>query len=112
MKAGIAFLMYHELELPGRALCQTDPGYTRYIVTASAFHGHLSHLKNIGYQGLSVGKALQFSGEREVAITFDDGCETDVEVAAPMLTKFGFGATFYVTSGRLGQRGYMSNATA
>ena len=30
----IVFLMYHELELPGRRLCQSEPGYVRYILAA------------------------------------------------------------------------------
>jgi len=28
----IVFLMYHELELPGRKLSQSEPGYVRYIL--------------------------------------------------------------------------------
>jgi peptidoglycan/xylan/chitin deacetylase (PgdA/CDA1 family) len=42
-----------------------------------------------------------------VTITFDDGCETDLLVAAPILKEFGFGATFYVTTGWTGNRGFM-----
>jgi peptidoglycan/xylan/chitin deacetylase (PgdA/CDA1 family) len=110
MEAGRAFLMYHELELPGRSLCQSDPGYTRYIVAASAFESQIRHLKSLDYEGLSVGRALEFSGGKSVAITFDDGCETDLVVAAPALTELGFGATFYVTTGFLGRPGFMSES--
>ena len=110
MDAGIAFLMYHELELPGRELCQSDPGYTRYIVAASEFERQMRHLKGLGYEGTSVGRAIQFGGGRKVALTFDDGCETDLIAAAPVLTALGFGATFYATLGFLGKRGYMAEA--
>jgi hypothetical protein len=34
---GIVFLMYHELELPGRALAQQEPGYVRYILAETTF---------------------------------------------------------------------------
>jgi peptidoglycan/xylan/chitin deacetylase (PgdA/CDA1 family) len=110
MAAGVAFLMYHELELPGRALCQSDPGYTRYIVAASEFDRQMRHLNSAGYQGLSVGQAMEFSGGLKFALTFDDSCETDLIAAAPVLKALGFGATFYATVGFLGQRGYMSEA--
>jgi peptidoglycan/xylan/chitin deacetylase (PgdA/CDA1 family) len=110
MVSGIAFLMYHELELPGRGLCHSDPGYTRYIVPVSAFEGQLRYLKSLGFQGVSVGDALTFTGERKFVITFDDGCETDLIAAAPILAKFAFGGTFYITVGFLGRRGYMSES--
>jgi len=110
MDPGVAFLMYHELESPGRKLCQSDPGYTRYIVPASAFESQVRTLKSLGYQGIDVAQALEFSSGQKVVITFDDGCETDLEVAAPILSDLSFGATFYVTAGFLGQRGYMTEA--
>lgn len=110
MEAGRVFLMYHELELPGRPLCQSDPGYTRYIVPASTFESQMRHLKSLGYSGVAVGRALEFAKASSVALTFDDGSETDLLVAAPALESCGFGATFYVTVGFLGRRGYMSEA--
>src|SRR5438309_3542924 len=79
MDTGVAFLMYHELQLPGRELCQSDPGYTRYIVSASAFENQIRSLRSLGYQGIDVRQALENSGPKKVVITFDDGCETDLE---------------------------------
>ena len=110
MNAGVAFLMYHELELPGRELCQSDPGYTRYIVPASAFESQMRCLKELGYQGVSVSQSLAPSAGKKVVITFDDGCATDLEVAAPVLRALNFSATFYVTAGFLGRRGFMTAA--
>jgi peptidoglycan/xylan/chitin deacetylase (PgdA/CDA1 family) len=106
---GIVFLMYHELELPGRSACQSEPGYVRYVLPASEFQAQMQSLKQLGMHGLSVSDALAFPDEPAVAITFDDGCETDVLTAAPILRELGFGATFYVTVGFLGRRGYMSH---
>jgi len=104
----IVFLMYHELELPGRALCQSAPGYTRYILKVGDFRAQLAWLKAAGWRGFSVSTALDFPAEPGVVITFDDGCETDLITAAPLLREFGFEATFYVTSGLLGTPGYLS----
>jgi peptidoglycan/xylan/chitin deacetylase (PgdA/CDA1 family) len=108
MKSATAFLMYHELELPGRDLCLSDLGYRRYVLAASDFERQMRKLKNLGYQGASVGAALDFSGLKQVAITFDDGCETDLITAAPILSELGFSATFFVTVGFMGRRGSLT----
>jgi peptidoglycan/xylan/chitin deacetylase (PgdA/CDA1 family) len=100
--------MYHEIELPGRQLCQFEPGYVRYIVTEADFRRHLQQLKANAWAGMSVGKALSSPTVPGVVFTFDDGCETDLITAAPLLKEAGFGATFYVTVGFLGKRGYLS----
>ena len=106
---GVVFLMYHELESPGRPLCQTEPGYVRYILTVSDFRSQMELLKRAGWKGVSVGEAIGSFADKTVAITFDDGCETDLLDAAPILRQFDFGGTFYVTTGFLGKRGYLSH---
>jgi peptidoglycan/xylan/chitin deacetylase (PgdA/CDA1 family) len=104
---GTVFLMYHELELPGRRLCQSDPGYARYIISSAEFRQEMQQIRDLGLRGVSISDALEFSGPA-VAITFDDGCETDLLSAAPVLKEFGFGATFFVVSGFVGKPGYLS----
>ncbi len=37
--------------------------------------------------------------DRLVVLTFDDGRRSDVELVGPLLARYGFGATFYVTEG-------------
>src|SRR5260370_37986799 len=61
-----------------------------------------------GWGGLSVGEALHYPAEPSVCITFDDGCETDLIAAAPVLREFGFHATFYLTAGFLNTPGYLN----
>ncbi len=106
--APIVFLMYHELELPARQLVQSEPGYVRYILRWETFQEQMQQLKNSGIRGLSVSEALRYPAEDSVCITFDDGCETDLLAAAPILRGHGFGATFYVTAGFLGTSGYLT----
>jgi peptidoglycan/xylan/chitin deacetylase (PgdA/CDA1 family) len=107
---GVVFLMYHELESPGRPLCQAEPGYVRYILSAVDFRLQMEMLKRAGWKGVSVGEAVGSFADKTVAITFDDGCETDLLDAAPILREFDFGGTFYVTTGFLGKRGYLSDS--
>jgi peptidoglycan/xylan/chitin deacetylase (PgdA/CDA1 family) len=101
------FLMYHEIALPQRKHCQSEPGYVRYVISADEFETQMSVIQKLGLRGLSVGQALQFSSPA-VAITVDDGCETDLLAVAPVLKRFDFNATFYITAGFLGGAGYMS----
>jgi peptidoglycan/xylan/chitin deacetylase (PgdA/CDA1 family) len=106
--ARIVFLMYHELELAGRKLCQSEPGYVRYILPVDTFRTQMAWLKNSGWQGLNVSEALRSPEGQSVCITFDDGSETDLITAAPILHELGFRATSYVTAGFIGTPGYMT----
>lgn len=108
--SGIVYLMYHELELPGRKLCQSDPGYVRYILPIEKFREQVGWLKKSGWSGLNVGDALRHPAGQNVCITFDDGCETDLIAAAPVLSQFDFSATLYLTAGFLGTPGYLNAA--
>ena len=105
----IVFLMYHELDLAGRKLCQAEPGYVRYILPLETFRRQMAWMKNSGWRGLNVGEALRHPAEPSICITFDDGCETDLIAAAPVLREFGFNATFYLTAGFLGRPGYLTS---
>lgn len=104
----IVALMYHELEMPGRPMVQSEPGYVRYVLPESDFRAQIDHLKNNGWRGLSVGQTLAFPEGPCVTITFDDGCETDLLAAAPILRQVGFNATFFITAGRVGTPGFLS----
>jgi peptidoglycan/xylan/chitin deacetylase (PgdA/CDA1 family) len=106
----IVFLMYHELELAGRKLRQSEPGYVRYILPLETFRSQMAWMKKSGWRGLSVGEALRYPADPSVCITFDDGCETDLVAAAPVLREFGFNATFYLIAGFLGTPGYLNAA--
>jgi peptidoglycan/xylan/chitin deacetylase (PgdA/CDA1 family) len=112
--AGTLYLMYHELELPGRELCQREEGYTRYVLLERDFRDQLTILKAGGVAGISVGQALrrEESGASVMALTFDDGSETDLIMAAPALREVGFHATFYLVTGFLGRKGYLSQPQA
>lgn len=101
------FLMYHELEADGRRLTQDIPGYLRYIVREKEFRAQMKHLKDNGWRGVNVSEGLLFNPSN-TAITFDDGCETDLLLAAPILHELNFRATFYVAAGFVGKAGYLT----
>jgi peptidoglycan/xylan/chitin deacetylase (PgdA/CDA1 family) len=112
MAGRTAFLMYHEIERPGVATLEPTRGYLRYVLTVADFRAQMEGLRRAGWTATTVGAALA-GGEdprATVVLTFDDGTVTDRLVAAPVLKENGFGATFYVVAGFLGQRGYLSKA--
>jgi len=108
----IAALMYHELSRPGQPLCEAARGYAKYCVAERAFGDQMRRLVDEGFAVVSVGEMLRERGDRSVvALTFDDGCATDLTIAAPLLAKMGIRATSYVTTGFLGRRGFLTAAT-
>lgn len=103
----LVVLMYHELEVSGRPLYRTEQGYVRYVIREPDFREQMKWLQSAGIHGLSVTDGLQANTAGGIVITFDDGCETDVTAAAPILRQAGFGATFFITVGYLGRPGYL-----
>jgi peptidoglycan/xylan/chitin deacetylase (PgdA/CDA1 family) len=111
---GVLYLMYHELELPGREICRPKDGYARYVVSEENFRSQLAAIHHAGLRGVSVGESLRMrnADSSAVVLTFDDGCETDWIAAAPALRDVGFQATFYLVVGFLERRGHLSKQQA
>lgn len=97
----IPILMYHNIgEPPEGAKLRS------LYVRTGAFGRQMWLLKLLGYRGISMSEAMPYlRGEKTgkvVAITFDDGYLDTLEQALPILNTFGFSATCYFVSGRLG----------
>ena len=107
-RSEIVYLMYHELEMPRRKPYNAEPGYMRYVLRMSDFVEQMKNLQGAGWRGRSVGEALEVASQKTVVITFDDGCETDLLAAAPVLQLLKFGATFYTTCDWVGRRSFLS----
>jgi peptidoglycan/xylan/chitin deacetylase (PgdA/CDA1 family) len=101
--------MYHELVVAGRSLCHVDEGYARYCIPEKTLAAQLAWLQSQGNLGCNISQALELDANaRGVAITFDDGCETDLLFAAPRLLDAQCNATFFIVTTWIGQRGYLS----
>jgi peptidoglycan/xylan/chitin deacetylase (PgdA/CDA1 family) len=76
-------------------------------VTPSSFSTQMRWLARLGYRGLAMSELMPYlRGEKKgkvVGITLDDGYQSNVSHALPILKQHGFSATCYVVSGRLGQ---------
>jgi peptidoglycan/xylan/chitin deacetylase (PgdA/CDA1 family) len=75
----------------GRPARQLEPGENERWVTVEQFERILDAVQD----------------RADVHLTFDDGNESDVEVALPRLVERGLAAEFFPLAGRLGQRGYL-----
>jgi peptidoglycan/xylan/chitin deacetylase (PgdA/CDA1 family) len=104
----MTYFMYHELEPLSGPQRRWEEQYRRYIVTESEFRKQMRYLQESGIRGTSVTEALRAPNRRTVAITFDDGCETDLTIAAPLLREANCNATFYIVVGSVGLRGRLS----
>jgi peptidoglycan/xylan/chitin deacetylase (PgdA/CDA1 family) len=108
--SGVAYLMYHEIERPGVDPARDDAGYLRYVISTATFGDQLAFLARSGKRGISTGQAVAADNDLDdaVAITFDDGCASDLAVAAPKLAEHGWTATFYVTVDHVDRPGFLS----
>ena len=97
-------LMYHRV-----SRTPFEPSEGDYVVPAEDFARQMDLLAAGGGRVVSL-PDLQAGPcpERSVALTFDDGCDTDVSAALPILRERGFTAAFFVNPARLGRDGYLS----
>ena len=106
----IVSLMYHEIRIPHRPLSRSDQGYRSYAVDLCNYEAQLTYLKQIGILVYAISDLLNREcAQPGLIITFDDGSETDLSEAAPLLCEMGFPAIFYIVAGFVGQRGYLSS---
>ena len=76
-------------------------------VSPSSFATQMQWLARLGYRGLAMSELMPYlRGEKKgkvVGITLDDGYQSNLLHALPILKNMGFSATCYVVSGKLGQ---------
>jgi peptidoglycan/xylan/chitin deacetylase (PgdA/CDA1 family) len=83
-------------------------------VSAEAFERQLQLIRRFGYRVLTLAEVAAYLEQgrlpprRSLALTFDDGCEEVATVAWPILKRYGFPATVFVTPGEIGLPGFMS----
>lgn len=104
--AFLLILNYHRITSKNEFI---DPRYRSFTIQESDLlkHFQLIHDLNIPVIDLSELPNINISGLC-VAITFDDGHRSDVEIALPILKKFDFSATFFPVVHHINKEGYVS----
>jgi peptidoglycan/xylan/chitin deacetylase (PgdA/CDA1 family) len=98
----LPILSYHRVATAGR------PELAPWRVPPDAFEEHLRYLRSAGYRSVTLDQwlsAVRGRGrlpERPVLLTFDDGYQDFEDDAWPLLRRYGFSATVFLVSGRIG----------
>ncbi len=98
----VTMLMYHVIAAPKNA------AEARFCRTPDAFRKDMEQIRQAGYQVLPFASVLDgIAGrvelpDKAVAITFDDGIACAFENALPILQEFGYPASVFVVSSRVG----------
>lgn len=108
----VVALTFHDV-VPdgGGASAQREP---LYRISTSELERVLSQLRRLGYQTVSsrAFRSWQHGDgtlpERAVVLTFDDGYASHFALVAPLLVRYRFTGTFFVTTGSIGRPGYMT----
>ena len=85
-----------------------------YRIKAGELDALLAQLRKLGYQTVSsrAFRAWQQGRgslpERTVVLTFDDGHASHFDLVAPLLVRYRFSGTFFVTTGYIGKPGYLT----
>jgi len=110
----VPIFMYHEVvessgfdAIAGRI--QAD-----YVVSKETFEAHLRKLRELNCHSIDLTTLIGWLRdgapipERSVVITFDDGFAGNATLATPLLEKYGFMATFFVATNRIGDTAMLS----
>jgi peptidoglycan/xylan/chitin deacetylase (PgdA/CDA1 family) len=97
----LAILNFHNI-----AIVPFGMRMRRLYVSPLQFDRHLWWLRRIGLVGVTLSEGIRRlrarNAARCVALTFDDGYADNAVNAAPILAEYGFGATCFVVSERIG----------
>lgn len=107
---GVPVLMYHALEDNDHPSGYTDLGDKVYVLSVENFRNQMDYLKKEGFRTYLIEELLDFDSfpEKAVVLTFDDGHESNVTLALPILQELGFKAEFFITTGWIGTQHYMT----
>jgi peptidoglycan/xylan/chitin deacetylase (PgdA/CDA1 family) len=98
-------LLYHRFVQEAGDLARYPGTEVIFTVTASQFEAQLASLANQDYCSISPDQVFAFLTEgkalpeRPVMITVDDGWRSDIDIMLPILERYGFGCTIFVTTG-------------
>lgn len=114
MKVKIPILLYHDLESAEYKNEKTDAAARDTIVNADEFERQIMYLAEHNYETISVNDYFRAAKEsngissRKIIVTFDDGHMSNYYLAFPILKKYGFKATFFIVSGRVNHKYFLT----
>jgi peptidoglycan/xylan/chitin deacetylase (PgdA/CDA1 family) len=104
-------LMYHHVQSEESAKANKQTSLT---VNTDIFEKQMQYLSDKGYHVAAMSDLINFFDNgtpilpKSILITFDDGYEDNYSDAFFILQKFGFPATIFISTGLVGNPGYLS----
>jgi peptidoglycan/xylan/chitin deacetylase (PgdA/CDA1 family) len=98
-------LLYHRFVQDTATLAHYPGTEIIFTVTAFQFEEHIASLAQQGYSSVNPNQVFDFLTqgrplpERPIMITVDDGWRSNVDIMLPILDKYGFQSTIFVTTG-------------
>jgi peptidoglycan/xylan/chitin deacetylase (PgdA/CDA1 family) len=71
-------------------------------ISPERLRAHLAYLVDRGYRGVTFADLVAGGGGKRVAVTFDDGYRSVIELARPILAEFGLPGTLFVPTDWIG----------
>jgi peptidoglycan/xylan/chitin deacetylase (PgdA/CDA1 family) len=110
MRDCAVILMYHNIGIPGK-----NAVLSSLYVTPRMFRFQMGYLKAAGLKVVPLSEIAKFvrsggTGERLVALTFDDGYRDFYENAFPVLKKYDFPSTVFLVSDLVGDENLWDSA--
>ena len=112
----ILILLYHRVLPKEDNLSKISPEEKVFSVKEKEFSKQLEYLNSNGWKTLNLNQLLEYLQgktsfpDKTLIITFDDGNQTDYTVAFPLLEKFGFKATFFLTTDFIDKSGHLQKS--
>jgi len=102
----IPILLYH-------ALFDKEISREKYVISKEEFERQMRYLSENSFQSLSINDFCEphnpiGNNRKGIVVTFDDGNYSDYSVAFPILKKYGFVATFFVTVNWIATKNYIN----
>jgi len=105
--ATILVLNYHRIVHSGEYV---DPLYTKFTLDVSVFQQQLDLIQQLGIHVVDLANLSETTSLPPfcIGITFDDGHLSDLQIAAPLLEKNNFPATFFPVINQIGTENFMT----
>ena len=109
-------LLYHRLLSREENLSKINSENRVYLLKEEEFIKQLEYLHSEEWNTISVEQLLESLKtktslpEKSLIISFDDGNQTDYTIAFPLLEKYGFKTTFFLTSDFIDKPGHLSKS--
>jgi peptidoglycan/xylan/chitin deacetylase (PgdA/CDA1 family) len=111
---GIPVLVYHKISKPDLLFTKNKKNNSKkYSVQNDVFEAQMKYIVEDGYTPITMQEAIYDKDHaalpfKPIVVTFDDGWRSQFESAVPVLVKLHILATFYIYTGVIGARAYMT----